>query len=122
LAIAAESIDQLYYTVTRITTHYYTDSLETDSHEVMKPSGFFYCNRENRLFLITNRHVIIDEDHGYFPNVIRIRIHTNRSDLRQNEYYDIHLYNKSKKMWIESAAPADVVCGSSRTQTAAVLS
>jgi V8-like Glu-specific endopeptidase len=83
--------------------------METDPYELKKASGFFYCNLKNKQFLITNRHVIINEDEKHFPNILRIRIHTDRSDLRQNEYYDIHLYTKSKKNWIEPSSPADVI-------------
>jgi hypothetical protein len=36
-----EAIDQLYYTVTRITTHFYNDSMDVDSCEIRKATGFF---------------------------------------------------------------------------------
>lgn len=91
MSVAAGSIDQLYFVLTRITTHRYTDSMETDPYELKKASGFFYCNQKSKQFLITNRHVVINEDEKYFPNIMRIRIHTDSSDLRHNEYYDIPL-------------------------------
>jgi hypothetical protein len=109
LHLPTGTIDQLYYTVTRITTHHYTDSESVNPSELTKATGFFYSNKQNTLFLITNRHVLVDEDKGYFPNVVRIRLHVNQSDIKQNEYYDIPLYTKTKKMWIESDAIADVV-------------
>jgi hypothetical protein len=36
MSVAAGSIDQLYFVVTRITTHRYTDSMETDPYELKK--------------------------------------------------------------------------------------
>jgi len=35
-----ESIDQIYYTVTRITTHAYSNSTDVDDHELKKLQVF----------------------------------------------------------------------------------
>lgn len=107
--IPTDRIDPLYYTVTRITTHHYTDSESVNPTELSKATGLFYSNKQNSLFLVTNRHVLVNEDKGYFPNIARIRLHTNQYDIKQNEYYDIPLYTKVKKRWIESTFKADVV-------------
>jgi len=40
MSIALGSIDQIYYTVTRITTHSYTDSMEVSVPEIKKATGF----------------------------------------------------------------------------------
>jgi V8-like Glu-specific endopeptidase len=109
LHIPTDTIDSLYYTVTRITTHHYTDSESVNPSEISKATGFFYSNKQNSLFLVTNRHVLVNEDKGYFPNIARIMLHVNQSDIKQNEYYDIALYTKAKKMWIESNVKVDVV-------------
>jgi hypothetical protein len=103
-----ESIDQLYYTVTRITTHYYSGPTDVDDHEIRKATGFFYGN-DNKIFLITNRHVVIDEKTNYFPNIVRLRLHTNANDLTQNKIYDIDLWNKHKRRWIEPTQSADII-------------
>jgi hypothetical protein len=44
------------------------------------------------LFLVTNRHVVVDEGKNYHPNAIILRLHTNQNDLRQNIEYNIHLH------------------------------
>ena len=38
-------------------------------------SGFFFA-RETRLFLVTSRHVFLDEPAGHRPDRIEIEIHT----------------------------------------------
>jgi hypothetical protein len=60
MSFPLESIDQLHCTVTRITTHSYNDSMDVNSREIKKATGFFYANG-NKIFLNTNRHVVIDE-------------------------------------------------------------
>jgi hypothetical protein len=89
LNVPLQSIDQLYYAVTRITTHQYTDSHSVDPHELKKATGFFYANKQNKLFLVTNRHVVADENKGYFPNIARIRVHVDIYDMTRNECFDL---------------------------------
>jgi hypothetical protein len=64
------SVDPLFFTVARIST--YDDPNKDKAWNY--GSGFFYSNPNRQLFLITNRHVILYEDKGYFPNVVRISI------------------------------------------------
>lgn len=64
-------------------------------------SGFFYLHGDN-LSLITNRHVIINEEEDYIPDEVRLRLHTDPNDIRQNEDYSIHLYdNERQPLWLE---------------------
>lgn len=59
--------------------------------------------------MITNRHVLVEEP-KYMPNIVRLRLHTNASDLRQNRDYDIKIYDRAgRKLWQEAAEPADIV-------------
>jgi hypothetical protein len=105
------TIDQLHYTVARITTHYYSDDEEIDSKIQQTATGFFYNNIKNRLlFLITNRHVIYDPSKKYLPNAIKLTLHTNEQDMTQNMEYPIHLYQRAKPIWRFPNHPdADVV-------------
>jgi len=90
LAYPMDTVDQLHYAVTRITTHYYNDDGTVNPEPERVGTGFFYSNLTSQSrFLITNRHVIIEEDAGYLPNLIRIRLHTDTTDVRENEDYDI---------------------------------
>jgi hypothetical protein len=112
-----DTVDQLHYAVTRITTHYYEDDRTINPDPVRVGTGFFYSNLTSQSrFLITNRHVIINENEDYFPNFIRVRLHTDMTDVTENEDYDIPLYDSTKKLWREStqrgadmvAIPVDV--------------
>jgi len=97
-----DTVDQLHYAVTRITTHYYDDDKTINPHTEKVGTGFFYSNLTSQSrFLITNRHVIIVENEDYMPNVIRVRLHTDMTDVSENEDYDIPLYNSTKKLWRE---------------------
>jgi hypothetical protein len=103
------SIDQLHYTVTRITTHYYKDDGEIDPKVIKTATGFFYHNLKSDLsFLITNRHVVCNGN--YFPNAINLMLHSDMNDMTKNTAYLIHLYNKLKPIWRNPNPPeADVV-------------
>ena len=68
--------------------------------EVGSASGFFYLNRE-RLFLVTNRHVVIDEQEGRRPEALKIRVHTNPIDIAGNIDMVIPLYDGSERLWLE---------------------
>src|SRR5258708_35273014 len=46
-------------------------------------TGFFFTN-ENKLFLVTNRHVFRDDQSRLFPDKLRLRLHTNAQDHTQN--------------------------------------
>jgi len=61
-------------------------------------SGFFF-ERENRLFLVTSRHVLIDKPSGHFPDRIEIEIHVDESNLANSVKYSILLYQDSKSIW-----------------------
>lgn len=106
-----DTADQLHYAVTRITTHYYSDDGTVNPHEEKVGTGFFYSNLTSQSrFLITNRHVIIEENKGYQPNLIRIRLHTDTTDVTENEEYDIPLYNSTRRLWREpKQIGADIV-------------
>lgn len=103
------TIDQLHYTVTRITTHQYNDNKGIDRRILKTATGFFYHNLQNDLlFLVTNRHVV--RDRNYLPNVITITLHSDENDMTQNKEYLIHLYDKITPIWRSPDHPeVDVV-------------
>ena len=63
-------------------------------------TGFFFIN-ENRLFLVTNRHVVRDESTSSFPDKLQIKLHTNAVDHTQSAYYNIQLYRDGISTWRE---------------------
>jgi S1-C subfamily serine protease len=71
-------------------------------------SGFFF-RREQRLFLVTNRHVFADEPSGHFPDRIEIELHTDAHDLTQYVVFSIPLYRDGRALWIQVADTAGTV-------------
>jgi hypothetical protein len=99
-------LDDLYLAITRLTTHSYRKDKSIGSRRRKYATGFFYRNEAgNRHFLITSRHVIVDEDNNHFPNAIRLYLHTDPNDLTKNEEFDLHLYEGTCRLWLESSVP-----------------
>lgn len=46
-----------------------------DRQGLTAASGFFF-ERDQRLYLVTSRHVLIDKPSGHFPNCIELTLHT----------------------------------------------
>lgn len=92
-------VDPLYTTTTRISFPY------DDSHG----TGFFY-NQEGDTYLITNRHVVRDEEEGHTPDSFRffIRDHT---DLSQLNWLDRSIKEGQNRDWFAhpNFPEADVV-------------
>lgn len=98
--------DELYLTTTLIESF--------SNHSRMgKATGFFLRLPESkRLFLITNRHVVIDEDDLYFPDKLKLLLHLNQSNLQLNAQYNVALYeglDRKQKRWREIDPKIDVV-------------
>jgi hypothetical protein len=61
-------------------------------------SGFFF-EREDRLFLVTSRHVFIDEPSKHFPDRIEIELHTDPDNLTQSIGLSMLLYREGRSVW-----------------------
>lgn len=73
-------------------------------------SGFFFA-RDERLFLVTSRHVVFDEPSKHFPDRIEIELHMNQENLSQSTGFSIPLYRDGKSLWrqgSDSAGEIDV--------------
>ena len=73
-------------------------------------SGFFF-ERDERLFLVTSRHVMIDEPSKHFPDRIEIELHTDAQNLAESTGFSIPLYRNGKSIWrqgTDSAGQIDV--------------
>jgi len=68
---------------------------------VGRASGFFWAH-EKKLFFVTNRHVVVDEESGYGPDELQLRLHTNPDDIRANAFLSVTLYDcKHRSVWLE---------------------
>src|SRR3954447_12915342 len=61
-------------------------------------SGFFF-QRDERLFLVTSRHVLIDEPSGHHPNRIEIELHTSATDLTKSTGFSVLLFRDGVAVW-----------------------
>jgi len=84
-------IDSLLLTAARIST------FEHD-RPLTNASGFFF-EREERMYLVTSRHVLIDEPSDHHPNRIEIEVHTQADDLAKSIRFSVMLYDDGKSQW-----------------------
>ncbi|MEX2367264.1 MAG: serine protease [Pseudohongiellaceae bacterium] len=63
-------------------------------------TGFFFA-RGQRLFLVTSRHVMIDEPSNHHPDTIQIELHIDSRNMAAATGFSIPLYNKGKSAWYQ---------------------
>ena len=85
------AIDTLLLTAARIATFEHKRPL---THA----SGFFFA-RDDRLYLVTSRHVLIDEPSSHRPNRVEIEIHTDADDLGKSQAVSVMLFRDGKSLW-----------------------
>ena len=61
-------------------------------------TGFFF-ERDERLFLVTSRHVMIDEPSKHFPDRLEIELHIDADNVASSTGFSIPLYRKGKSVW-----------------------
>ena len=61
-------------------------------------SGFFF-EREQRLFLVTSRHVMLDEPSDHCPNRLEIELHIDAHNLTRSTGFSIPLYQNGHPQW-----------------------
>lgn len=84
-------IESILLTTTRVSTF-------DDERMLTGASGFFF-QRGDRLFLVTSRHVVIDEPSQHFPNRIEIELHTDAGNLARSTGLSMLLYEDGKSVW-----------------------
>lgn len=73
-------------------------------------SGFFF-ERDGRLFLVTSRHVVIDEASEHLPDRLEIQLHVDPDNMTRSIGFSIPLYRDGKSVWrqgLDSGGPIDV--------------
>ena len=96
-------IDSLMLSAARITT-LATGQILTNA------SGFFF-RRDQRLFLVTSRHVVLDEPSGHQPDSLQIELHTDADNLTSTVSFAIPLYDGEQQLWrqgMDGAGEIDV--------------
>ena len=84
-------IEPILLSTARIST-FNQQSLRTNA------SSFFF-ERDERLFLVTSRHVMLDADSEHFPDRIEIELHTDASNMAQSIGFSVPLYRDGQSLW-----------------------
>jgi hypothetical protein len=61
-------------------------------------SGFFF-RRDERLFLVTSRHVFFDPDNEHRPNRVELEFHLDERDLSRSAAFSVLIYEDGKSAW-----------------------
>jgi hypothetical protein len=59
----------------------------------------FYFKRDERLFLVTSRHVLVDAPSKHHPDRIEIELHSDPDNLTESRGFSIPLYRDRKSIW-----------------------
>jgi len=94
-------IESLLLTTTRVSTF-------LANKQLTNATGFFF-ERDRRLFLITNRHVVLDEPTNHRPDRLEIKLHIDRKNVGVTTQFSIPLYQQNAPLWREATDAAGVV-------------
>jgi len=94
-------IESLLLAVARISTF-------AGERGLTNATGFFF-ERDARLYLVTNRHVVLDEASGHHPDRIEIELHTDPDNVAATVQFSIPLYAEDAPVWHETSDDAGVV-------------
>jgi hypothetical protein len=97
-------IESLPLAVTRVTTL-------LGRKPLTNATGFFF-ERDGRLFVVTSRHVVLDEPSEHYPDRIEIELHVDPENVAETLQFSIPLYRDGKSIWregLDSAGAIDVV-------------
>jgi S1-C subfamily serine protease len=96
-------IDSILLTAARVLTF-------EQQRGLTNASGFFF-ERNERLFLVTSRHVMVDEPSKHFPDRIEIELHVDPDNMARSIGFSIPLYRDGKSIWrqgLDTAGGIDV--------------
>jgi Trypsin-like peptidase domain len=94
-------IESLLLSVTRVSTL-------LGEQQLTNATGFFF-ERDGRLFLVTNRHVVLDEPSDHRPDRLEIELHVDPENVAVTTGFAIPLYRGTKPVWREGIDPAGTV-------------
>lgn len=93
--VSKHAAEALLLTVARIRTF-------AQNRHLTNASGFFFA-RDERLFLVTSRHVVKDEASKHFPEWVEIELHVDGDNLGASTWFSIPLYAKGVGLWREGS-------------------
>lgn len=84
-------IESILLTVVRVLTY-------KGQQHLTNATSFFF-ERDERLYLVTSRHVMYDEPSQHFPDRIEIELHTDPDNMTESVNFSIPLYRDGKSVW-----------------------
>lgn len=72
----------------------------SDGQPLTNATGFFFENQD-RIFLVTSRHVVFEPATGHFPDRIQIGLHVDPNNVCTLTNFSIPLYSRGAKVWRE---------------------
>lgn len=69
-----------------------------DKRLLTNASAFFF-QRNERLFLVTSRHVMFDKPSKHYPDRIEVELHTDPQLMANSTGFSIPLYHEGKSIW-----------------------
>lgn len=84
-------IESLLLTATRVLTF--------NAQQPLTNASSFFFERDERLFVVTSRHVVIDEPSKHFPDRIEIELHVDADNMANSTGFSIPLYRDGKSIW-----------------------
>lgn len=97
-------IESLLLAVTRVSTM-------SGEKPLTNATGFFF-ERDDRLYLVTSRHVVLDEASNHRPDRLEIELHADAKNIGVVIQWSIPLYGGNQPLWrqgVDSAGSVDVV-------------
>ena len=70
-----------------------------------RATGFFFA-RDKRLYVVTSRHVVLDEPSKHFPDRIEIELHLDADNLTRSIGLSMPLYRDGRSLWRQGEDPA----------------
>ncbi|WP_309767102.1 serine protease [Caballeronia sp. LZ016] len=87
------TVDSLLLAAARVRTF-------ANERHLTNASGFFF-RREERLFLVTSRHVVYDAASEHCPDRLEIELHIDSGNLGASTWYSLPLYAEGLSLWRE---------------------
>jgi hypothetical protein len=103
MTVGSGFVDPVLLTATRVLTF-------EQQRPLTNASGFFF-ERNERLYLITSRHVLWDEPSNHHPDRVEIELHVDSNNMAESINFSIPLYRDDKSVWRQardSAGEVDV--------------
>jgi trypsin-like peptidase len=71
-------------------------------------TGFFF-ERDKRLFLVTNRHVVLNEATNHCPDHLEIELHIDPENVATTSKFLIPLYQQNTPLWCQATDVAGII-------------